>query len=119
MTDPHDIWRIVARRHADLEARAPEGYAPTVKVHIFGEAEPFVIGNVANVSNGWTLLVAVEEEGRQVEVHSGDRWVYLPPDRVARVEISFERKGAPFTVGFSADELDRSDDDGAGTPQTD
>jgi hypothetical protein len=104
----HALWRIIERKHAALQAIAPDGYTAAADVFLVGRSEPVEIRFVETNSKDddpWVWLEAVssgrEKTGERSEnAATDDYYVLVNEASVARVEFRFKR-GDPRSIGFA------------------
>ena len=104
MGNNHWIWRMVSLNYADLESNAPTGFEPVVHVHVIGADAPIPIRRVeTSRTHPWVLLYSLPEGG--AEVAASDWLVFVPEDKILRVEIAFQRK-TKAPIGFTYEEIE-------------
>jgi hypothetical protein len=107
MSVDKSVWRVVEANVRDMTESAPPGHVPVVDVFIDGADAPVRIGVVTTRRDGSLVMLQSSEEGRDDphNLYPSDRFVFVDPHRINRVEISFEREGRAAT-GFSFAEGD-------------
>jgi hypothetical protein len=107
MSDSHSLWRTVGNNFGAMTENAPPGYAPVVDVFIDGAAAPVRVGVVTTRRDRTLVMLQSGDEGHDdpQNFYPSDRFVFVRPERINRVELSFEREGKE-TIGFSFQEGD-------------